>query len=153
MALIKCPECGNDVSDSAVVCPRCGYPINNHTTTQYPNTEQNSFGNNCPNYNSNSPNYNNYNNYGNVNTPYDNNYNKVSDGGVNICGIIGFVLSIVSLFLALWGIVATTGLIFSIVGVIIGSNNPKRKIGIAVSGIIINILSLIYTVFVIISTM
>ena len=27
MALIKCPECGNDVSDSAAVCMRCGFPI------------------------------------------------------------------------------------------------------------------------------
>lgn len=27
MALIKCPECGREVSDSAIVCPGCGYPI------------------------------------------------------------------------------------------------------------------------------
>ena len=27
MALIKCNECGNDVSDKAKSCPRCGYPI------------------------------------------------------------------------------------------------------------------------------
>lgn len=27
MALIKCPECGNNVSSSAVSCPQCGYPI------------------------------------------------------------------------------------------------------------------------------
>ena len=27
MALIKCPECGNDVSDQAASCPRCGYPV------------------------------------------------------------------------------------------------------------------------------
>lgn len=29
MALIKCPECGNDVSSSAASCPKCGYPIAN----------------------------------------------------------------------------------------------------------------------------
>lgn len=28
MALIKCPECGNEVSDKAASCPRCGCPIN-----------------------------------------------------------------------------------------------------------------------------
>ena len=28
MALIKCPECGRDVSTSAEACPHCGYPIN-----------------------------------------------------------------------------------------------------------------------------
>ena len=26
MALIKCPECGRDVSDQVSVCPHCGYP-------------------------------------------------------------------------------------------------------------------------------
>ncbi len=27
MALIKCPECGHEVSDKASSCPNCGYPI------------------------------------------------------------------------------------------------------------------------------
>jgi uncharacterized membrane protein YvbJ len=27
MALIKCTECGNDVSDKATSCPKCGNPI------------------------------------------------------------------------------------------------------------------------------
>lgn len=27
MALISCPECGRSVSDRAVACPACGYPI------------------------------------------------------------------------------------------------------------------------------
>ena len=27
MALIKCPECGTEVSDKAATCPRCAYPI------------------------------------------------------------------------------------------------------------------------------
>ena len=27
MALIKCVECGNDVSDKATACPKCGMPI------------------------------------------------------------------------------------------------------------------------------
>ena len=27
MSLIKCPECGNDISDQAASCPQCGYPI------------------------------------------------------------------------------------------------------------------------------
>jgi hypothetical protein len=27
MALIKCPECGKDVSDAAAACPHCGHPI------------------------------------------------------------------------------------------------------------------------------
>ena len=27
MALIKCPECGKDVSDKAAICIHCGYPL------------------------------------------------------------------------------------------------------------------------------
>lgn len=27
MALIKCPECGRDISDKAQSCPACGYPV------------------------------------------------------------------------------------------------------------------------------
>ncbi|MDR0838838.1 MAG: zinc ribbon domain-containing protein [Oscillospiraceae bacterium] len=27
MALIKCPECGTEVSDKAASCPKCAYPI------------------------------------------------------------------------------------------------------------------------------
>jgi len=28
LALISCPECGNDVSDKAKACPNCGCPVN-----------------------------------------------------------------------------------------------------------------------------
>lgn len=31
MALVTCPECGREgVSDTAVACPNCGYPIHEH---------------------------------------------------------------------------------------------------------------------------
>ena len=29
MALIKCPECGKEISDTAKSCPNCGYTIHN----------------------------------------------------------------------------------------------------------------------------
>lgn len=31
MALIKCPECGKEISDKAISCPNCGNPINQQT--------------------------------------------------------------------------------------------------------------------------
>ena len=31
MALIKCIECGRDISDAAVACPGCGYPLKPNT--------------------------------------------------------------------------------------------------------------------------
>src|SRR4051812_47423384 len=27
MALLKCPDCGSEVSDAAIACPRCGRPM------------------------------------------------------------------------------------------------------------------------------
>ena len=27
MALIKCPECGKEISDKAKACPECGYKM------------------------------------------------------------------------------------------------------------------------------
>ena len=34
MALLKCPECAHDVSDKAVSCPNCGYPMNTPSSTK-----------------------------------------------------------------------------------------------------------------------
>lgn len=31
MALIKCPECGKNISDKAVACPQCGYNLQKKT--------------------------------------------------------------------------------------------------------------------------
>ena len=27
MAMINCPDCGNEVSEAATSCPKCGHPI------------------------------------------------------------------------------------------------------------------------------
>ena len=36
MAIIKCPECGHDVSDQAPFCPQCGVRIAGNVTTTPP---------------------------------------------------------------------------------------------------------------------
>jgi len=36
MALVKCPECGKDVSSKAAACPHCGHPINGSAPPQAP---------------------------------------------------------------------------------------------------------------------
>lgn len=33
MALIKCPECGKEISDQAITCPNCGCPISLNAET------------------------------------------------------------------------------------------------------------------------
>lgn len=34
--LIKCPECGREVSNEAIACPFCGYPIKKNTESDQP---------------------------------------------------------------------------------------------------------------------
>lgn len=41
MALIKCPECGKDVSDQTKACIHCGYPLNKATRPAVETTSQN----------------------------------------------------------------------------------------------------------------
>lgn len=45
MALIKCPDCGREVSDKANACPNCGCPLSEMVTSgvvkiKLPRTEQ-----------------------------------------------------------------------------------------------------------------
>lgn len=46
MALIKCPECGREISDKAGSCPNCGYPISAEPQMEYDSGEMN--GIRCP---------------------------------------------------------------------------------------------------------
>ena len=41
MALIKCPECGNEISDTAIMCPRCGFAITPDIANEIDNANQN----------------------------------------------------------------------------------------------------------------
>ncbi len=43
MAIIKCPECGNDISDKAATCPHCGVDVQDelHRINYKPNDEEN----------------------------------------------------------------------------------------------------------------
>ena len=35
MALVKCPECGKEISDKSSACIHCGFPLDNEKTTLY----------------------------------------------------------------------------------------------------------------------
>ena len=34
MALINCPECGKEISDSTKICPHCGYKLKNKSDSK-----------------------------------------------------------------------------------------------------------------------
>ena len=158
MALIKCAECGADISDSAEFCPHCGYRGEKNErqeiVTPQTNPTQKQYGQQYFNPDQREKQNNNY--------YYD---NRQADGAlsqegddcefyrkspstakVNVFGIIGLVLAIVSLFLALWGIVAIVGLVFSILGLVYGNQMKEKKTGLALSAIILNSISILYTV-------
>lgn len=39
MALLKCPDCGRDVSDQAPACPNCGRPVLPNNSSSSPDSE------------------------------------------------------------------------------------------------------------------
>ena len=40
MALIKCPECGKEISDKALRCPHCGFELNTHSSNNEPDSHK-----------------------------------------------------------------------------------------------------------------
>lgn len=69
---------------------------------------------------------------------------------LNVLSLVGFILSLVSLLLSLYGIVAIAGLVLSIVGLYQCSKNGERLKGLAIAGIIVSAVSIVYTIIVII---
>lgn len=65
---------------------------------------------------------------------------------LNVLCLVGFVLSLVSLFIALFGAVAITGLILSIVGLVQANKNNESLKGLGIAGIVVSAGSLIYTI-------
>ena len=118
MALIKCSECGKEMSDHAEHCPNCGY-VNNIRFCPVCDKQLSNEANFCPNCGS--------------------HINKNS-GNEEINGfcLSGMIVGIVSFFIDFFGLVSATGLVISIIGL---SKSPKGKnktfatIGIICSGI------------------
>lgn len=101
MALIRCPECGKEISDLAEKCPNCGYPIKFNSTPVPPSNTYNISSNNNP-YKNNIP-------YQSQQVkPYKNSYTPKKERNnlslaafiLSILGctfIIGFVLAIIDI--------------------------------------------------------
>ena len=68
----------------------------------------------------------------------------------NILCILGFVLSLVSFFLALYGTVAIAGLILSIIGIVQAKKKEQSLKGLGIAGIVISAVSMLYTVWVLV---
>ena len=62
----------------------------------------------------------------------------------NALAITGFVISCISLLLNFWGIVGIAGTIVSVIGVIKCGENGERGKALAIVGIVIGVISIIY---------
>ena len=60
-------------------------------------------------------------------------------------GIVGFILSLVSLFVGLYGTVALAGIIFSAIGIKQCGTGAFKGKGMAIAGLVISIISLVLT--------
>ncbi len=79
--------------------------------------------------------------------------NVVNGNKNNSLAVAGFVTSIVSLIINLWGIVGLLALILSVIGLVQISNNKEKGKGLAIAGIIIGAFSIVYAAVIIINYM
>ena len=63
---------------------------------------------------------------------------------LNIMALVGFILGCVSLLINFWGIVGIIALVFSIVGYAQISNNSEGGKGLAIGGIILGAIGIVY---------
>ncbi len=81
-----------------------------------------------------------------------NNQNIVDETNkTNSLAVAGFVTSIVSLIINLWGLVGLISLILSVIGLVQISNKQEKGKGLAIAGTIIGFISIIYAAVVIIN--
>ncbi|MBO5120553.1 MAG: DUF4190 domain-containing protein [Bacilli bacterium] len=124
-----CPACGTKIEGDSKFCTTCGYSletkVNNQNSSQASNTNA-------------------------TNTNYDINNNFTTYEGVkqytNGMAIAGLVISIVSLILCC-GSISLIGLIFSIIGMNKAEQNNDIGKGIAIGGLVVNILGILLFLF------
>ena len=144
-----CKNCGEELEANVTYCKKCSAPVENANYSVVDITPTNN--NNCPpnNYNNGYP-PNNYNGYSaNPNSYPPNNYNVYNNTYINVAQkmnpmcLAGFIISIVSWFLTLFGIVSITAIILSVVGLVQVNNDPvnQKGKGLAIAGIIIGSIS------------
>lgn len=128
-----CPKCGKEIPDHSAFCPSCGQVIDaaqiNKTTSNVPDYGQSG----APHAQS----------YGQSDYTYG--YNQPSYGqgeGTNPMALAGFIVSMCSLVINLFGITALVGLILSIAGYNQIKQGRGRGKGFAIAGIVVGIIDI-----------
>lgn len=133
MALIKCSECGKQISDQASTCPHCGIAVKAYTYCPYCNakTASDNFCNNC----------------GHDINPM-NNY-QVVKGKTNSMALSGGIIGICSLAIDILGLVSITAIVLSSIGLKQVSTTGQKGRGWAIAGIVCGIVELVFKVLMI----
>ena len=120
-----CPACGSQIDGDSKFCTTCGYSLEVQNNNQGVN-------NNAPQNN------------------YDINQNFTTAAGVkqytNGMAITGLVISIVSLIFCC-GSISVVGLVFSIIGLNKAKQNNGIGKGLAIAGLIVNIIGILLMLF------
>lgn len=74
-----------------------------------------------------------------------------SNNKINSLALAGFITSIISLFLNFWGIVGIVGVVLSSVGLAQINSKKECGSGLAISGIMIGVFSILYAFYIIVS--
>ena len=110
-----CGNCGNELSSDSKFCTYCGAQINEVVETEVVEENETS----------------------EVTV-------KTDETKTNGFAIAGFVLALVSLFINLWGLIGILAVIFSGIGISCTGPNKEKGRGLAVAGLIIGIISVIW---------
>lgn len=134
MALIKCSECGKEISDKAQSCPKCGNPISQVSKSRT-----------CPKCGG---------SISNTATKCVHCYSQLDESTIikpnnrtNALAVTGFLFGIISLFINLLGIISILGLVFSGVGLTQVNNRNEKGTGFAVIGFLVSLFSLGYFIY------
>ena len=74
-----------------------------------------------------------------------------SNNKINSLALAGFITSIISLFLNFWGIVGIVGVVLSSMGLAQINSKKEHGSGLAISGIMIGVFSILYAFYIIVS--
>jgi len=113
MALIKCPECGKEISEKAPACIHCGYPLDliKDETTAEDSTKEDV---NNEGFSTSSNKVDTETNTSNISTTTTNSTNKQDDSGTGC--LVSLALMIVAIIVGVWLIVdSLDGFVWSVI--------------------------------------
>lgn len=149
-----CPNCRREIPDGELFCPLCGAgqaPAQNQNPMGMPYDEHTGeFQRSAPAYQQPRPVYQQtspaYRQQA-LNTKYDQSQQMPADQTEGLC-IAGMIVSLISLMMNLFGLVGAAGLVLSIAGIIRCSKNGTKGKAMAVIGIAVGGISVLFGILV-----